>query len=204
MPMRRGPVTAEEAISQLHADPDWMARRSAKEADREIQRKRLACEEVELVADLQAVGYAVSSVWDLVNTTEAYPQAIPILISHFARPYSDKIREGIARALAMKDARRFAWDEFLGTVKSGSLSEPVADGVMAAIAAMAGPTDLNIIVDLICDRSLGPKRVFLVRLLMRSRRPEVRETLLSLANDPDLSAEIAARMRSRRPQSVVA
>ena len=44
------------------------------------------------------------SVWDLVNTAEPYPQLLPILAEHVTRPYHKRIREGIARALAVSEA----------------------------------------------------------------------------------------------------
>jgi HEAT repeat protein len=138
-------------------------------------------------------------VWDLVNTSTPYPQALPILLIHLQRPYDDGIREGIARALAVKGARPLAWDELVGLVQSQSLPDRVADGVMVAISAMARPADLHAIIGLIKDRSIGSRRVFLVRNLMRSKKPEARRTLLDMRDDPDLQEEIAARLKISGP-----
>lgn len=45
------------------------------------------------------------SVFDLVNTQEPYPHLLPILAEHLTRPYHNIIRDGIARALIVKEAR---------------------------------------------------------------------------------------------------
>lgn len=51
------------------------------------------------VADLRAIGWPVSSVWDLVNTRQSYPEAVPVLMAHLDRPYDPRIREGISARL---------------------------------------------------------------------------------------------------------
>ncbi len=68
---------------------------------------------------------------------------------------------------------------------------------MVAISAMARPGDLYCLIDLITDRSLGSHRVFLGRNLMRSKKPEARQTLLNLRDDPELQKEIGARLKTR-------
>jgi hypothetical protein len=191
---RRGPITAAEASRQLEADPEWCARRDAKEAARAERTRRLALEQLELLRDLQAAGKEVGSVWDLVNTATPYPEALPVLLDHLLRPYSDRTREGIARALAVKDARPLAWDVMFGLIRSRSLPKEVADAVMVAISAMARPADLSALIGTLADKSLGSSRIFLVRNLMRSKRPEARQALMNNRADPDLQKEIAARL----------
>jgi len=66
-----------------------------------------------VVAALTAAGWPARvrqcddnrSVWDLVNTAEPYPQLLDTLAEHVKRPYLKRIREGIARALAVREAR---------------------------------------------------------------------------------------------------
>jgi hypothetical protein len=197
MTTRRGPVTAAEALRQLEADAEWCARRDAKEADRAERAQQFRQEEVELLHDLQAVGNEVGSVWDLVDTPTPYPKALPVLLNHLLRPYSDRTREGIARALAVRDARPIAWDTVVSLIQSRSLPKEVADGVMVAISAMARPADLSVLIGMLADKSIGVSRIFLVRNLMRSRQPEARRALMNSHADPDLQKEIAARFATR-------
>lgn len=197
MTTRQGPITAAEALRQLEADPEWCARRDAKEAERAERTRQLTLEQMELLRDLQAAGSEVGSVWDLVNTATPYPKALPVLLDHLQRPYSDRTRAGIARALAVKDARPLAWDIMVGLIQSRLLPKEVADGVMVAISAMARPADLSILIGMLADKPIGSSRIFLVRNLMRSKRPEARRELMNSRADPDLQKEITARLGAR-------
>ncbi len=66
-----------------------------------------------LVAALTAAGWPegvrqcgdTRSEWDLVNTAVPYPHLLSTLAEHLTRPYHKRTKEGIARALAVKEAR---------------------------------------------------------------------------------------------------
>jgi hypothetical protein len=126
-----------------------------------------------------------------------YSRALPVLLDHLLRPYSDRTRDGIARALAIKEARPLAWDVLTTLIRSESLPKEVADGVMVAISAMARPSDFFVLMQLLVDKSIGTSRKFLVRKLMRLKRPEARQALINNRTDPDLQEEIAARLKSQ-------
>lgn len=71
-----------------------------------------------LVLEIRKLGYQINSVYDLVNNSShpflerkfigSYTKAYPILIKHLNKPYSPKIKEGIVRALTVKDASKIA------------------------------------------------------------------------------------------------
>ena len=195
MGSKKGGIPAGELMRQLEADPIWVARRDAQaraRLQRELTSQR---EQTDLLQDLKASGVSVNNVWSLVNTAGPYPGALRVLLDHLSRPYSDRVREGIARALAVKEARPVAWDEFVRLARTEASQSWVSDGVMVAIAAMARPSDLDEIISLITDRLVGPGRVFLVRNLTRSKKQKARQVLMDLRDDPDLQREIAARLK---------
>src|SRR3712207_4152728 len=98
---KRVPKTAAELMTELESDPDYVARRRRR--DRELQQRTATLREAEapLVGDLHRAGFDVASAWDLANTSTPYPEALPVLVEHLQRPYPDRVREGIARALAV-------------------------------------------------------------------------------------------------------
>ena len=102
---KRKSVTAEELMAQLTADPEYMGGIAKRDVELDRKAKELARFERPLLADLRAAGADIDSVWDLVNTRERYPKLVPVLLAHLKREYPDKIREGIARALAVPEAR---------------------------------------------------------------------------------------------------
>ncbi|HLY45088.1 MAG TPA: hypothetical protein VKQ73_05885 [Stellaceae bacterium] len=188
-------MRADEFLRQLEADPEWVARRDARERDRLEREERSRREQSTLLAELAATGISVADVWDLVNTAQPYPQALPVLLAHLSKPYSAGVLDGIARALAVKDARLIAWETLLTALRKGSLPKRAADGVMVAISAMARPADLETLIHVISNRAFGRQRAFLVRNLMRSKNPKAREALHNLRDDPDLKTEIDARLK---------
>jgi hypothetical protein len=98
-------MTVEEHHKILAQDPKYqtmMAEKAKRRADMEAL---FEVDQKPLVVALAAAGRLVKSVWDLVNTAESYPEAIPVLAEHLSHPYHFRTREGIARALTVKEAR---------------------------------------------------------------------------------------------------
>lgn len=70
-------------------------------------------DEEPLIAALTAAGWPegvrqcteVRSVWDLVHTAVSYPHLLEKLAEHITRPYRKSTKEGIARALAVREAK---------------------------------------------------------------------------------------------------
>ena len=67
--------------------------------------KALREEASSLIKELNVLGLNVTSVYDLVNTSKSYPEAIPILLNHVTKNYHDKNKEGIIRALSVREAK---------------------------------------------------------------------------------------------------
>lgn len=106
-------LTAKEGQDILDRDPKYqamMAEKARRRADMEAMFDR---DEKPLIEALTAAGWAekvrqcgdTRSVWDFVNTAEPYPHLLEILAEHVIRPYHFRTREGIARALAVREAR---------------------------------------------------------------------------------------------------
>ena len=109
-----GGVTAAELMAlkaeKLRTDPAYRAQTEAVEAERQERSRELRRAEQPIVADLRAARVDVESVWDLVNTSEPYPDALPILLNHLQRGgYPDRVMESLGRALAVNPAAP-AWE----------------------------------------------------------------------------------------------
>lgn len=115
--MKKQRETTAEFLTRLYSDPEWVRQNEERERKHQQFRQQLREEEKPLLADLAAVGWQVESVWDLVNTAKRYPEAVPILAEHLLRPYHPRIREGIVRALTVREARGPAAWEILRELK---------------------------------------------------------------------------------------
>jgi hypothetical protein len=205
-------MTLDEWEAQMRAEGKWdefLARREAKEKELADRSARLRVEAEPLLADLNAAGWKVESVWDLVNTSANYAEVIPVLLKHLLFPYSDRTREGIARSLAVPDARG-AWSTLVeeyrkaplgvGTIAPGETKEfrlGAKDGLACALAATATKEVMDELVSLAKDRSLGPSRLLLLSALKKSKSEAAKSALNELASDPDLEKEIASWRRRR-------
>jgi hypothetical protein len=186
---KEGPITAAELMERLQSDPEWVAKTEAREEWRRARERRFRRLEEPLVADLAAVGFAVGSVWDLVNTREPYPEAIPVLLYHLRRvDYHPDIRQGIARALSRRDPQvKEAIPELLEAFRRDP--DPSFNGpkwaIGNAIETVYDDRYLEEVAELVRDRSHGPARTMLVRALAKSKADLVGETLEALRDDPD-------------------
>ena len=169
------------------------------ERDRErVERSaRLRTEEEPILADLREAGLDVKSVWDLVNVSTPYPNAIPVLLKHLTWTYSDPIREGIARALAVPDARE-AWPLLVAEYRKAPSGEEnglklgAKSGLAAALSAICTDGVIEELVALAKDRSHGNSRLLLLNALRKSKSAVAKKAIGELASDPDLEKEIAS------------
>jgi hypothetical protein len=184
-------------MADLEGDPGFIARRD--ERDRERQRKAIEWRQAEapLVEELRAAGFKVDSAWDLVNTAVPYAEALPILLAHVQRPYPDRVREGIARALAVPKAK-VGWDLLTRLYKREGRETDTKDGLAVAIAAASDDEVIDEVIALAQDTQHGPSRLLLLRALQRSKNPRARTALAELKTDPDLTREV--RRLLKRPK----
>lgn len=100
-------------MAELEADPKWVAERDRRARELEAFAKVLSADEALMVAEIRGCGYDIDSVWDLVNNAPhpvlerrfvgGYENAYPILVRHLRLPHHRRVREGVIRALTVRD-----------------------------------------------------------------------------------------------------
>ena len=177
------------------------------EAIKEVQRKReeerrqkvaeWRRAEVPVVEALRAAGLDVRSVWDLVNTKNRYSAAVPVLLEHVMKPYPERVREGIARALAVPEARS-GWPILLEAFRREADTTTV--GVKWALSLALGATGTDEMLDdvfaLLRDKSLGENRVPLLQILCRSHDPRSVRMLNELKDDKSIGRDAKLALRN--------
>lgn len=200
-PKKRTRKTAAQLMAELESDPEWVAARD-REAEERARRVAMLREAQEpLVADLRAAGVELDSVWDLVNTSQPYPQALPILIDHLHRSYPDRVREGIARALAVPDAGH-AWITLRRLYDDEGAGSGTKDGLAAALAATATDDRIDEVIELLADAEHGESRLLLLQALEHLDGDVAESVLRDLESDPALGREahvVRERRLSREP-----
>lgn len=156
----------------------------------------LRAAEAPIIRDLGAAGVSVSSVWDLVNTSEPYPDALPVLISHLERGgYPDRVMESVGRALAVKPAVIF-WER-LRSLYLRAREEGERTGLAVALAASATSAHAAGLLDLVRRPELGESRILLLSALKRARGRQGKECLAEFADDPVLGREARSLLKTR-------
>ena len=192
----RRPITATELMEELQADPDYQARVEAMEAEREERARLLREAERPIVKDLNAAGVSVSSVWDLVNTSVPYPDALPTLLAHLERGgYPERVMESLGRALAVKPA--VAWWDDLKRLYVAARGPGEEDGTAVALAACATKAQLDDLIAFLDLEERGESRIYFLRPIKRVGRERGREVLESLRDDPTFGREATAALLSR-------
>lgn len=184
-------------MAELEADPAWVAAREARDREAEDREAASRRQQVPLLADLSAVGVEVADVWALVNTSEPYPAALPVLVEHLHRDYEEPILEGIARALAVPDAAPF-WEQVMELFRA---SDPdrvrIYQGLGVALSGMATRSLLPEVRQALRDRRLGPGRIFFLRTLGRLRAPDRWDLIGELVDDPEIGTEARKLLHQR-------
>ncbi|MEO3929718.1 hypothetical protein ABGB07_38575 [Micromonosporaceae bacterium B7E4] len=166
-----------------------------------------------ILSDLEEVGVRVNNVWDLVNTTDKYPEAVPILLSWLDRIHElpageprEKLREGIIRALSVPYARGLAAPavarQFAEISNTAELGPRWVAGSALGVVADAGVADQ--VIEILLERSMGRAREMIFEAVPRiaKQRPDIIDAVRSLLDDETiLPFVIAALGRLRDVQS---
>jgi hypothetical protein len=192
---KKGMTLAEhDAMLKASEQYDAMVERDRQqEAERQARAAEWRRAETSLVEELKAAGFAVDSAWDLVNTSAPYPDALPILVDHLQRTYPSRVREGIARALAVPQSK-FAWDVLTRLYRDEG-ERDAKDGLAVAISVVADDEVIDEVLALVRDERHGPSRILLLGALERSEDPRARAALMELGTDAELKKEIQIVLR---------
>ena len=197
LPRPKKQVTAAELMAQLEKNEQFQQQSAHRESVRQETHRMLSEAERPIVADLWDVGCEVGSVWDLVNTREAYAQALPILMAHLRRGgYPDRVMESLGRALAVRPANLY-FDELVQAFKDASgLGE--REGLAVAIAGAAQQKDFDKLRGLVEDQALGNLRIVFLRPLLHLGGAAGTNLVRSFAEDKVLGLEASALLRKRK------
>lgn len=191
------PTTAGELIEQLARDPEYQSARQTAEAERKRRVAELRAAEQPILSDLRKAGIFVSSVWDLVNSSEPYPKALPILLRHLKHGgYPDRVMESVARALAVRPAS-LAWNELRGLYLVAR-GPGEMEGLAVALAASATAEHLDDLLALLDQQSRGDTRLHFLRAIRRVGGPRGREVLQGLRDDRIFGAEARSLTKTNR------
>jgi hypothetical protein len=183
---RRGKstITAERLMKRLGEDLAYERQRSDAERRATEKDSTLLAEQAPLLQELRAVGLFLDSAYDLINKPMRHAAAIPILLHHLRKPYSEATREVIARSLAIPESASI-WSILADMYEREPSSESgvgAKAGLAVALAVSATRDNVGRLATLIRDPRNGSSRLAFVRPLHKYRlvEPIAYETLSEL------------------------
>lgn len=169
--------------------------------------KELEKEELTLVQDLKMIGLNITSVWDLVNTKDRYPKAIPILIEHLKKEYHERNKEGIVRALSVKEAVGKAASALINEYNQTSKDkESLRWAIGNAIYTVVTENDVESILSVVKDIKNGASRQMFVAALGKTKSPKAEEYLIHSLEDEEVipqALEALGRMKSKKAKEKI-
>jgi len=201
-------LSGAEVVRQFLADPAYQERVKARRLIDEREEIARREDEKPILADLLEVGIRVDSVWDLVNTSASYPSAIPVLAKHLAHPYFKMNREGLLRALAVKESKGIADEALIGMLTSlQPVSTPEKHQLVwlvgNALPFAASSRSLPLIASLAKDPQYAEARDGMIEALGKWRNPISVETLVHLLDEPTACPFVLKALSKLRPKSVL-
>jgi hypothetical protein len=161
-------------------------------------------EDQRVVAALLEHGLVVSSVWDLVHTTDDYSEVVPLLVMLLSRTEDYDVKEGIVRALSLKPFRALAFDALMSALEDlfDDMS-PRVDTLKWAIGnalwAQATKADGDSLTSLLRREEAGGARQMIALAIGRIRyRPAV-PLLIQLLKDAEVAGHAASALGKMNP-----
>jgi HEAT repeat protein len=179
---------ADRHLAELTKDPQFQKKEQGREKRLAALEAMRARNERPLVRELRRIGLEVNSVYDLVNAKKSYPEAIPVLIKHLERPsYDTAIREGIVRALTVKEARGVAEEPLLRAFREAPMTtsreKALKWAIGNALGFVATEPYKDEILALLSEKKHGEARSQLARALARFKDPRLDNVLIELTQD---------------------
>ncbi|OYN98165.1 hypothetical protein CGZ95_13275 [Enemella evansiae] len=194
---RRGPISATELMAELANDPGYQRAIQQQDAEFQAMDEALARAEQPILADLHEAGIEVESVWDLVNTSDPYPAALPVLMNHFERGgYPERVMESLGRALAVEPSVVY-WER-LKTRWLKARDPGEEDGAAAALAACATRDQFEDLVEFLSVEEGGETRIYFIRPILKVGGNRGREVVEALRSSPVFGKEATALLKARK------
>ncbi|MCO5948302.1 hypothetical protein [Mucilaginibacter flavidus] len=132
-----------------------------KEKLRNLFTEELKREIKDLSKELKEAEVKYTDPWDLVNASEPYPDAINILITHLSKQYHYRNKQGIVRALTVKEARGKANATLIAEynkVPKDKENDSLRWAIGNAIWFIITPNDIESILPIVEDKKNGMSR----------------------------------------------
>lgn len=158
--------------------------------------------------ELSKVGISINDIYDLVNTNEPYPAAIPVLLNLLEKGI-DHIgtKEGVVRTLAVKEAIGKASPVLIAEYNrmpkdKMSLRWAIGNTIYTTITK----DDVDSILSIVQDKTNGMSRQMFVAALGKVKSERAENVLINLLDDEEVTPhalEALGKMKSKKAKDKI-
>jgi HEAT repeat protein len=165
-------------------------------------------DENKIIEELQQVGITISNIYDLVNTTKSYSQGLPILIELLRKGIpDDKLKEGVIRSLAVKEAKGLAGATLLeeyNRIPKDKMMLRWAIG--SALEVVVTGEELEPVINIVKDRTNGMSRQMFVLALGKLPSEKTEQILIESLDDEEVVAQAIdalSKLKSKKAKTKI-
>jgi len=153
-----------------------------------------------IVENLSKIGIKVHSIYDLVNTTKSYPEAIPVLLDGLSWIKNNKVKEGVVRALSVPEAKGVANQKLIAEFEAIPSNSTTQEQMLkwtigSALAVVANRDNRDDLVRIAMCRRHGRSREMIVLALGNLPESSVGKVLTALLTDEDVALQAVIAIR---------
>lgn len=161
-----------------------------------------------LVKKFRDKGIIINDIFDLVNSDESCPKAIPVLLELLnANVSDDTLKEGIIRALAVKEAKGIAGKFLISEFKRTPIQKMMLLwAIGSTMDVVMSEEDIDEVINIVSNKSYGMSRQMFVSALGKFKSEEIEEVLINLLNQEEVAPhalEALGRLKSKRAENKV-
>jgi HEAT repeat protein len=158
--------------------------------------------------ELSKVGIEINDIYELVNTNEPYPTAIPVLLNLLVKGIDHSgTKEGVVRALAVKEAIGKASPVLIDEYNRISKDKMLLRWVIGnTIYTTITGDDIENIIPIVQDKTNGMSRQMFVAALGKVTSEKAENVLINLLADEEVvpqALEALSRMKSIRAKDKI-
>lgn len=165
-------------------------------------------DENKLKSELGKVGISINDIYDLVNTNEPYPLAVPVLLDLLKEEFEDiRDKQGVIRALAVKEAIGKASPILIAeynrvSKEFSSYRWAIGNTIYTTIT----DDDVESILPIIKDKENGMSRQMFVAALGKVKSEKAEDVLIELLDDEEVTPhalKALGRMKSKKAREKI-
>lgn len=165
-------------------------------------------EQKKIIKELKDIGIEVEDIYDLVNTKNPYPGAIPVLIRYLKKGIEDpKLKQGILRALAVPEAKgkigSLLIEEFYKIPADNMLLRWVIGNTMEVVITNE---DIDEVAKIVSDKKNGMSRQMFVLALGKITSKKSEDVLIQVLDDEEITPhalEALGKLKSRKAKGKI-